>query len=157
MHILVTCVCDTSLCRILAASILAIVFCLTFSHPLQNFTTALIRAATNGHADCMQVLLDAGADTEAQGRVRVRVSLSKARWHLVLPLLVLSMFLSLICCAYCDFLIGLILATCNGTISNAGFLHSSDACYRRRPRRLRSHSLELRRQHWRRPGVLLVC
>ena len=36
----------------------------------QNFTTALIRAATTGHADCMRVLLEAGADKEARDRVR---------------------------------------------------------------------------------------
>jgi hypothetical protein len=32
--------------------------------------TVLIRAAENGHADCLRMLLDAGADTEAKDEVR---------------------------------------------------------------------------------------
>jgi hypothetical protein len=36
----------------------------------QNGWTALICAATNGHADCVRLLLDAGADKEAKDSVR---------------------------------------------------------------------------------------
>jgi ankyrin repeat protein len=35
--------------------------------------TALIRAAMHGHADCVRLLLDAGADKEAKNDVRGRV------------------------------------------------------------------------------------
>ena len=35
--------------------------------------TALIFAAENGHADCVRLLLDAGADTNAQNIVRLSV------------------------------------------------------------------------------------
>ena len=35
--------------------------------------TALINAAVNGHADCVRLLLDAGADKEAKTIVRGRV------------------------------------------------------------------------------------
>ncbi len=34
--------------------------------------TALIRAATQGHADCVRLLLDVGADKDAQDKVRCR-------------------------------------------------------------------------------------
>ncbi len=33
--------------------------------------TALILAAQNGHAECVRLLIDAGADKEAAGRVRI--------------------------------------------------------------------------------------
>jgi hypothetical protein len=34
--------------------------------------TALMRAAENGHADCLRLLIDAGADKEARNNVRRR-------------------------------------------------------------------------------------
>ncbi len=37
----------------------------------QNGWTALMWAAQNGHADCVRLLLDAGADKDAKTRVRV--------------------------------------------------------------------------------------
>ena len=33
--------------------------------------TALIAATEGGHMDCMQLLIDAGADKEAKGKVRI--------------------------------------------------------------------------------------
>ena len=38
--------------------------------------TALIGAAREGHADCVQLLLDAGADTEAKSKVSRRSAVS---------------------------------------------------------------------------------
>ena len=37
----------------------------------QDGETALMCAATRGHADCVRVLLDAGADKEAKNKVRL--------------------------------------------------------------------------------------
>ena len=37
--------------------------------------TALIWAAENGHSDTVKVLLEAGADIEAKGRVSKRISI----------------------------------------------------------------------------------
>ncbi len=37
----------------------------------QDGCTALLRAAESGHADCVRLLLDAGADKNAKNRVRV--------------------------------------------------------------------------------------
>ena len=37
----------------------------------QNGKTALIQAALTGKADCVRILLDAGADKEAKDTVRV--------------------------------------------------------------------------------------
>ena len=42
----------------------------------QDGMTALIRAAGYGHADCMQLLLDAGADKNAQDKVRARAGVA---------------------------------------------------------------------------------
>jgi ankyrin repeat protein len=38
----------------------------------QNGRTALFYAAIKGHAECVRLLLDAGADTEAKNNVRGR-------------------------------------------------------------------------------------
>ncbi len=38
---------------------------------LQEGSTALIRAVTNGHTDCVRLLIDARADTEATNHVRL--------------------------------------------------------------------------------------
>lgn len=45
----------------------------------QFLFTALIRAAQHGHADCVQLLLDAGADKEATNFVRGFIA-----WHLLI-------------------------------------------------------------------------
>ena len=37
----------------------------------QDGNTALILAAEQGHADCLRLLIDAGADKDAKDRVRV--------------------------------------------------------------------------------------
>jgi hypothetical protein len=37
----------------------------------QSGCTALIRAATNGHAACVRLIINAGADEEAKDNVRV--------------------------------------------------------------------------------------
>ncbi len=42
----------------------------------QDGRSALFWAAAKGHADCMRLLIDAGADTEAQCDVRRRSLLS---------------------------------------------------------------------------------
>jgi hypothetical protein len=42
----------------------------------QHNKSALISAARNGHADCVRLLLDAGADKEVTEHVRVSVSVS---------------------------------------------------------------------------------
>jgi ankyrin repeat protein len=40
---------------------------------IQYGYTALIYAAANGHAPCEKLLLEAGADTDAQKDVRIRI------------------------------------------------------------------------------------
>jgi hypothetical protein len=42
-----------------------------FLSPLQWGSTALVRAAENGHADCLRLLLDTGAQKIVQDSVRV--------------------------------------------------------------------------------------
>ncbi len=46
----------------------------TLTHTLsQGGWTALMRAAIEGHADCVRLLLDAGADKDARHNVRMSV------------------------------------------------------------------------------------
>lgn len=40
------------------------------SHVVQNQQTALINAVENGHIECVRLLLESGADTEAKDDVR---------------------------------------------------------------------------------------
>ncbi len=48
----------------------------------QNGSTALIRAAMKGHADCARLLLDAGADTEANDEVRASAGVGvRVLWY----------------------------------------------------------------------------
>jgi hypothetical protein len=47
------------------------VVCGTFGSYAQDGRTALMRAANNGHADCVRLLLDAGANKNAKDRVCV--------------------------------------------------------------------------------------
>ncbi len=46
----------------------------------QSGQTALICAATRGHADCVWLLLDAGADKDARGEVRASAGVGMWRW-----------------------------------------------------------------------------
>lgn len=41
-----------------------------FRHLKQSRDTALNRASENGHIDCLRLLVEAGADTEAKNHVR---------------------------------------------------------------------------------------
>ena len=53
----------------------------------QDGSTALIIAASNGHADCVRLLLDAGADASAKDGVSesaskfIRVSVFVVSWY----------------------------------------------------------------------------
>ena len=53
----------------------------------QDGLTALMRAAANGHAECMRLLLDAGTDKEAKNNVRFSVALSERPARLSLSIL----------------------------------------------------------------------
>ena len=53
----------------------------------QNRFTALIYASDRGHADCVRLLLDAGADKNAKGPVRASRSLRLAIVTMVSSLL----------------------------------------------------------------------
>ncbi len=55
----------------------------------QNGYTALIRAAANGHVDCVRVLLEGGANMEARDHVRCTLMLCL---RLCICLFVLSYF-----------------------------------------------------------------
>ncbi len=45
--------------------------CVAATNATQGGMRALMWAAANGHAGCVQMLIDAGADTEAKSKVRV--------------------------------------------------------------------------------------
>jgi ankyrin repeat protein len=46
-------------------------------HSQESGSTALIHAASHGHAQCTRLLIDAGADMEVKnGRVRYRIAAS---------------------------------------------------------------------------------
>ena len=53
----------------------------TFAARAQFGATALMRAADNGRADCMRLLLDAGADKNAKDRVRAMRCVRMDRWR----------------------------------------------------------------------------
>ena len=57
----------------------------------QDGSTALICAAESGHADCVQLLLNAGADKNAKDEVRV--GLLRLRLFAVLQVFLFALFL----------------------------------------------------------------
>ena len=64
-------------------------------------STALMYAAQNGHADCAQLLLNAGADKDAKNKVRGLIAASMGEWMIVFAEIFLRHFWlisSLQCC-----------------------------------------------------------
>ena len=67
---------------------MALAHCLGgFDSESQHGTTALIWAAHNGHADCVRLLIDAGADKDAKDQVRVGRCFAEAPSRSISPFL----------------------------------------------------------------------
>jgi hypothetical protein len=118
-------------------------FCLFASHTfqVQGGKTGLMLAALQGHTDCVRLLVEAGADTEAKDFVRHVFSCFE---HLV--------YRSMITDSHCGLMMELLYAcvACNSTVilRHAEWKHCAKVCHRPRPFGLCAAGGEWSRRQW---------